>query len=139
MIIITICYPELIVHSKKLPYSRYIQQFDIPDQKMVTYTDIGSKLFKKGWDTNISKTVRNEMRRHWMKKTEYCAMIIPSVLTPTEMNVLINPAQLNQDWINEPFSYVFDQRLTTAVYARSDGNESETRKRVRLLRLLWSR
>ncbi|MCG8306703.1 MAG: RES family NAD+ phosphorylase [Cytophagales bacterium] len=133
-----LCAAELIVHSRKLPHSRYVQEFDIPDKKTVKFKDIGNQLFETGWDENISSAMRNEMRAYFMNKTDFCAMIIPSVLTPTEMNVLINPARLIQDWINEPFSYVFDQRLTTSSYDRSDGNENETKRSVRLLRLLWS-
>ncbi|MCK5281456.1 MAG: RES domain-containing protein [Cyclobacteriaceae bacterium] len=134
-----LCAAELIVHSKKLPRSRYVQHFNIPNNKTVKFTDIGNNLYENGWDIDISKTIRNEMRRYWMNKTDYCAMIIPSVLTLTEMNVLINPSLLNKEWINESFSYIFDQRLTTAAYDRSDGNENETKKRVRLLRVLWNR
>ena len=134
-----LCAAELIVHSKKLPHSRYVQHFDIPDKNIVKYTDIGNQLYGKGWDTDTSVTIRNEMRRQWMGKTDYCAMIIPSVLSPTEMNVLINPGKLKPEWINKPFSYVLDQRLTTASYDRSDGNEDETKRSVKLLRLLWIR
>lgn len=83
--------------------------------------------------------IYNESKLFHFSKTDDCAMIIPSVLTSTEMNVLINPGKLKPDSINEPFSYVFDQRLTTASYDRSDGNEDETKKKVRLLRLLWIR
>ena len=98
---------------------------------------MGNQLFDKGWDNDISSTMRHEMIRQWMNETDYSSMIIPSVLTLTEINILINPFLLNQNWIKEPFSYIFDQRLTTPAQDRSDENEHETKKSVRLLRLFW--
>ncbi len=126
---------ELMVNSKVLPNTRFVQSYDIPKSEILNFKDITTIRLPKKWYIEPRPESCNLIRKIWMNDSKKAALIVPSVLTPTEMNILINPLFLKSDWIKaDPFSFHFDKRLSIPSKSKPDGKENETRKIIKMLR-----
>jgi len=102
---------EALVHlhrsTKIAPYVHL--EIDIPDAQVEVATAL-----PKDWQSNVAAT--QAFGDAWLVGRSSVALVVPSVIIPTESNVVINPAHpaFDLSWVvagPKPFS--FDPRLTT--------------------------
>jgi len=133
-----LCAAELIANSKRLPFVRYIQFFDIPGNNILDFRNVDGVRLSKDWKNDPMHKSCDELSKIWMYKTSKPALLIPSVLTPTEYNILLNPKFIKNEWIDaKPLLFHFDKRLSIPSKSKKDGNENDTKQRVMKLRKLW--
>ncbi|HBH24475.1 MAG TPA: hypothetical protein DDY13_13770 [Cytophagales bacterium] len=125
---------EMIVNATVLPRNRYVQVVDIPDKEIISYSDVKGARLSKNWNKEPMHPSCHKISMKWMG-SNYAAMLAPSTLTPTEMNVLINPEYFDDRWIAQrPFIYDFDPRMAISLKGQPDGKASQTKKIIQHLR-----
>ena len=100
---------EILAHLKQTHHIRPFNAFaaEIPDDLILKPSS-----YPAHWQTRLpaSRTFGN----HWLDAGTTPALLVPTVLTPGEWNVLLNPAhpKFSLDWITDgPRAYAFDARL----------------------------
>ena len=109
---------EILVHLKQTNDIRPFRAFvaDIPDDCILK-----PRAFPAGWRTRIEAT--RALGDAWLASRASPAMQVPSVITPGEWNVLLNPQhpQFSLKWIVKgPERYAFDARLLERTPGRGE-------------------
>lgn len=82
---------EVRVHARKaLPRQRYLFSIEIPDDEIKTLKDLDLKL-PKGWDTRPPTVASQIFGDAWVASAASLALAIPSVVSDTDFNRLVNP------------------------------------------------
>ena len=100
---------EILVHLKQTHHIRPFNSFaaDIPDELILRPSS-----YPAHWQTRLS--VSRALGDHWLDERATPALLVPTVLTPGEWNVVLNPAhpKFSLDWVVDgPRAYAFDARL----------------------------
>jgi len=102
---------EILVHLKQTnsiqPFCTY--SAEIPDAFILKPDSLPSR-----WRSQIA--VSRRFGDTWLEAKTSPALLVPSVITPGEYNVLLNPShpQFSSQWIvTGPAAYTFDPRLLT--------------------------
>ncbi|MDE3084023.1 MAG: RES family NAD+ phosphorylase [Verrucomicrobiota bacterium] len=100
---------ELLVHLKQTNEIQPFHSFaaEIPDHFVLK-----PKIYPAHWQTKL--TVSQTFGNEWLDAKSSPALVVPTVLTPGEWNVLLNPAhpEFALDWVADgPHLYTFDARL----------------------------
>ena len=100
---------EVLVHLKRVsdiqPYVMYA--VEVPDKEIMTPADL-----PRNWQKNIEASRTYGDR--WLATGRSAALRVPSVLVPSEFNLLLNPVHraFSLRWIvSGPDSVTFDPRL----------------------------
>lgn len=104
---------EVLAHSPiyALPGNLMLCLFEVPDR--VDYEQIDANNLSPNWRDYPAPSALQEIGEQWLAKREQLILKVPSVLSSTENNWLINPRHSDFEKVNlkekRPFS--FDERL----------------------------
>jgi RES domain-containing protein len=105
---------EILVHTKPLtPTARYFA-FRVAWPDELTECFPRSKL-PSGWNAQPPGIASRAIGDQWLTEGRSVALAVPSLLSTTEVNFLLNPdhADFNKIKISKPVEYLFDRRLHT--------------------------
>lgn len=100
---------EILVHLKQTNDIRPFNSFaaEIPDDAILKPSS-----YPPHWQTRLS--VSQAFGDRWLDARTTPALRVPTLITPGEWNVLLNPAhpEFSLDWVTDgPRAYAFDARL----------------------------
>lgn len=100
---------EALVHiTGAFPYDYFAFRISVPDDG-IERLDVGR--LKPDWSGDVGYT--RAIGDQWFEQARSVALVVPSVIVPSSLNVLINPRHPNKDALNmvarDPFR--FDLRL----------------------------
>ncbi|HTQ32314.1 MAG TPA: RES family NAD+ phosphorylase [Opitutaceae bacterium] len=100
---------EILAHLKQTHHIRPFNAFaaEIPDDLILKPSS-----YPAHWQTRLPAS--RAFGNHWLDAGTTPALLVPTVLTTGEWNVLLNPAhpKFSLDWITDgPRAYAFDARL----------------------------
>ena len=100
---------EILVHLKQTGDIRPFNSFaaEIPDEAILKPSS-----YPAHWRTTLSIT--QDFGDHWLEARTSPALLVPTMITPGEWNVLLNPAhpEFSLGWVTDgPRAYAFDARL----------------------------
>lgn len=82
---------EVRVHARKaFPRQRYLYSIEIPDDEIKTLKDLDLRL-PKGWDARPPTVFSQIFGDEWVASAASLALAIPSVVSDTDLNLLVNP------------------------------------------------
>jgi RES domain-containing protein len=103
---------ELFVHTMPLsPTERYLSFRLEWEDKMTEYFPLEN--LPPGWNTEPPMFETMRIGDDWVRRGSSVALAVPSVLSTSEMNFLLNPrhSDFKKIKISEPIEYRFDPRL----------------------------
>ena len=83
---------ETVVHLNAggLPLNRYLVEVSIPDSIWSAREEVNMvKLV--GWDAEPASIVSISYGTDWLRARRSAVLVVPSVITPEEKNILVNP------------------------------------------------
>jgi len=85
---------ETLVHLSAggLPLNRYLVRIDIPDDVWAAAEWLDSSTAPVGWDALPAGRASIAFGTAWLASKRSTCLLVPSIITPEEKNVLINPA-----------------------------------------------
>jgi RES domain-containing protein len=105
---------EILVHTKPLtPTVRYFAfRVEWPDELTECFP---SNKLPSGWNAQPPGIASRAIGDQWLAEDRSVALAVPSLLSTTEVNFLLNPnhADFNKIKISKPAEYFFDRRLHT--------------------------
>ncbi len=105
---------EVLAHTPitTLPKDLKMMILTIPDSVSVKTVDI--KSLPANWRKYPAPDILAERGTNWLRSASCLLLKVPSVITPSEYNVLINPAhkEFKEITTNELRDFRFDERLT---------------------------
>ena len=107
---------ETLVHvdSDQLPKDYVSIQAGLPDGCAIE--ELGPEKLPHGWSSYPAPTATQLLGDAWLRKNEAVALVVPSVVSPTNRCILLNPA--HPDFaklsIANPEPFAFDNRLRKA-------------------------
>jgi RES domain-containing protein len=103
---------ELFVHMMPMPPTERYLSFRLEwDDKLTEYFQI--KKLPPHWNTEPPTFETMQIGDEWVRRGKSVALAVPSVLSTSEMNFLLNPrhSDYKKIKISEPIEYRFDSRL----------------------------
>ena len=88
-----LAYVETLVHldgSKPLPLNRYLIEINVPDDAWANAA-VCNPAANVGWDALPASITSIRFGTNWAAGGSSLLVMVPSVVTPEELNVLINP------------------------------------------------
>lgn len=109
---------EKIVHVssfENLPRDLFLIKIEIPDQ--VEIQSVSKRVLVKGWDGYPFAGETIEFGTSFLRKKEYLALKVPSVIIPDEYNIILNPLHPDiQDCkIIAETPFLFDKRVLKGI------------------------
>ncbi len=103
---------EILVHTKPLsPTERYFSfRVEWPDELTEYFS---AKKLPLNWNAQPPTIASRAIGDHWLDKGRSLALAVPSLLSTSELNFLLNPAHsdFKKIKIRKPVEYRFDPRL----------------------------
>jgi RES domain-containing protein len=105
-----LAYLEILAHfvSEEAMAELLLFEIEIPDSliKPVGHVPVG-------WNRRPAAPVSQRLGDRWLRARASVALRVPSVIVPSEWNVLINPVhpEFKLDWVKNPKSFSHDSRL----------------------------
>ena len=101
----------------RLPHDQVCIEITIPDS-VTTETVLPTQV--PAWDA-ADRLASRTFGDHWIAEQRTCVLLTPSVIVPTEQNVVINPAHTDFAWItaSTPRPLNWDERLRAFVARRT--------------------
>jgi RES domain-containing protein len=105
---------EKIVHVasfENLPSDLFLVKIEIPD-RMEIYS-VPQKIMVNGWDGFPYAKETIEFGTSFLRRKEYLALKVPSVIIPDEYNIILNPLHpgIQDCKIIEEIPFKFDKRV----------------------------
>jgi len=115
----SLCCLETLVHigTGGLPLSRRLIQVNIPDPIWRTRKIHTVATLPTGWDANPADRSSKDFGTQWLKDMESAVMAVPSVISPADFVVLLNPLHPDATAItaNDLDAWKYDLRLFKTV------------------------
>jgi len=109
---------ETLVHlgAGGLPLNRYLVRVDIPDDVWAAAELLDAATAPVGWDALPAGRASIAYGTAWLASNRSACLIAPSVITPEERNVLINPVHADSVRIvaSKVRKWLYDSRLVSA-------------------------
>jgi RES domain-containing protein len=85
---------ETLVHLNAggLPLNRYLVRIDIPDDVWAAAERLDASTAPVGWDALPAGRASIAYGTAWLASKRSACLMVPSIITPEERNVLINPS-----------------------------------------------
>src|ERR1700719_810330 len=104
---------ELLVHTLPLPpIERYFSFQARWDERLTEYFPI--KNLPRHWNAERPPVAAQEIGDRWVREKRSAVLAVPSLLSTSELNFLLNPnhPDFKEIKIGRPIEYRFDPRLT---------------------------
>lgn len=104
---------ELLVHTMPLsPTERYFSFQVRWDERLTEYSPI--KNLPRHWNAECPPIAAQEIGDRWVREKRSAVLAVPSLLSTSELNFLLNPnhPDFKKIKIGRPIEYRFDPRLT---------------------------
>ncbi|MDX2188435.1 MAG: RES family NAD+ phosphorylase [Bacteroidota bacterium] len=102
---------EVLANANRMPIEMYVAYIDVPLELMID--EISVKELPNDWNHNPYPIKLAQKVEEWKKKEKSIALKVPSVHSPTEKNIILNPHHQNYSEVRiikvEPIS--FDPRF----------------------------
>lgn len=113
---------ETLVHlpTPRLPGNRHVATFTIPSG---TSFDVFDPDDHAGWDARDDPTVAREYGSLWYQERRSAVLLVPSVIAPSDRNVVINPNHPDARGFVKPLVVIpfqWDERLQRLLQANGD-------------------
>lgn len=106
---------ETLVHfaSASLPLNRYLVRLDIPQAVWDASERLDLRSAPVGWDALPAGRASMAYGSTWLSERRSACLIVPSIITPEESNVLINPLHPDAKGIKATKlrKWLYDSRL----------------------------
>lgn len=105
---------ELLVHldRSEVPSDFVLIPAEIPSD--VNIEEIRAQHLGTDWDSYPAQVRLQSLGNRWIAESTSAALVVPSVVTPGERNILLNPihADFSKIRIGDPERYQYDSRLS---------------------------
>ncbi len=106
---------ETFVHlaANPLPFNRYLVRLDIPDAVWAAAEVVTADTAPVGWDALPAGRASIRFGTEWASQARSACLKVPSLISPEEQNVLINPQHPDAAGITATKlrKWVYDPRL----------------------------
>ncbi len=103
---------EVLAHLPPayFPDDMSLATIEIPEDEIITF-DIDK--LPKGWNMTPPPIQMQEITNSWIDKNESLGLRVPSIIIPSEVNILINPLhhRFNKIKLSKVIPFTFDKRL----------------------------
>jgi RES domain-containing protein len=109
---------EKIVHVssfENLPKDLFLIKIEIPER--VEIQSVPKRVLVKGWDSYPFTSETIEFGTSFLRKKEYLALEVPSVIIPDEYNIILNPLHpdIRDCKVISETPFLFDKRVLKGV------------------------
>ena len=103
---------EMLVHLEQPDLLQAYVLIGISIEPGLTET-LDNRRLPRNWRTGASSIALRKLGDEWATNQSSVALRVPSVLVPSESNILLNPAHpdFQKLLIGEPVTFAFDERL----------------------------
>ncbi len=106
---------ENVVHRKGLGLNASFEVMHISIPNSLKMSELNVKKLPKGWDDLSEKgqLLCRKLGDDWVKRRESCVLKVPSVIIPSEFNILINThhPHFSKIKLKDHHPFTFDNRL----------------------------
>jgi RES domain-containing protein len=104
-------------HDVQLPLNRYLVRIDIPDDIWASAERFDASTAPVGWDALPAGKASIAYGATWLGSRHSACLFVPSVITPEESNVLINPlhAEAGRITATKVRKWLYDSRLKPKI------------------------
>lgn len=107
---------ETVAHlnEAKFPFNRFLVRIDIPQDVFEKAIVIDAQSAPGGWDSIPIGYTSTSFGEQWLESRNSLILMVPSVITPEELNVLINPEHEDIEKIEAKTirRWLYDPRMT---------------------------
>jgi len=103
---------EVLVHTPRelIPDDYVFIAIEIPDDRTQS---VSKEMLPPDWADSPPPTNLKAIGDDWARSNRSCALLIPSVIVPNELNCMINPRHpdFSRIEISTPISFILDKRF----------------------------